>query len=1102
MIISTLEPIAAVADPGPDFRALFESAPGLYLVLKPDFTIVAVSAAYLAATMTRREDILGRGIFEVFPDNPDDPAATGVRNLKASLERVRDTSRPDTMAVQKYDIRRPESEGGGFEERHWSPVNSPVFAPGTRELTYIIHRVEDVTEFVRLKQQGIEQSRVTEALRTRTEQMEGEIFLRAQQLQEANRQLREANARLDQLDQMKTQFFANVSHELRTPLALIIGLADRLANSAERTPDERCDLGIVARNARILLGHVNDLLDVSKLAAGEMRVDYAELDLAALVRLVAGQFDVIAQDKRVGYTLDVPESVQAQADPEKLQRVLLNLLSNAFKFTPAGGAIRCSLRADVAQAVLEVADSGPGIAPEQRAVVFERFRQLESGDTRRFGGTGLGLAIARDFAELHNGSIGIEEAPEGGTLFIVRVPLRAPPGRPLRSVPWQRLLRADALTRKSESEERADTTTAFMATARHDAPLVLVVEDNREMNRFLCEGLGGEFRTLAAFDGREALRQALEAKPDLILTDVMMPEWSGEALVRAVREHHELDITPIVLLTAKADEALRVRLLQSGAQDYLTKPFSMPELLARVRNLTSAKHSREAALQAQERFRALMDSAPDAMVVVDGEGRIVLVNARTETLFGYGRQELIGKPIETLIPERFRGVHTAHRSAYVRAPVLRPMGANLELFARLRNGSEISVEVSLSPIATSAGLQVASTIRDVSDRKRTLEQLREARNEAEKANRAKSTFLATASHDLRQPLQTLSLLNGALRRMVKDADPVEALSQQEVAIGVMSRLLNALLDISKLESGAVKPVLTNWQVITLFDQLRSEFANVAADKGLRLEVESSSVWVRSDLALVGQVLRNLVSNAIKYTHRGTVWLRVRAEGEVVRVEVSDTGIGMAPEELGHIYEEFYQIGVPGNATREGYGLGLSIVSRIVKLLNVKLGVRSEVGKGSTFTLELPAGAATIRASGHPGGGSAARRSAGNAHHILVVEDEPAVVNATRLLLKAEGYRVTTATSLAEAVARLRESADLELVLTDYHLAGNETGKQVISSARAIRGPRFKAVMITGDTSTAVRGSDDENVHFLSKPVDPRELLRLLEQLLASPAQPQ
>ena len=216
----------------PDFQVLFESAPGLYLVLTPALTIVAVSDAYLKATMTKREEILGRGLFEVFPDNPDDPAATGVRNLRVSLDRVLTHRVPDTMAVQKYDIRRPESEGGGFEERYWSPVNSPVLGADGK-IAYIIHRVEDVTEFIRLKQEESEQRRITERLQTRAAEMEAEIFRRTQQVQITER-LRTRAAEMEAEIFRRAQQIQEVNNQLQKELD-----ARKQAEQALRESEER-----------------------------------------------------------------------------------------------------------------------------------------------------------------------------------------------------------------------------------------------------------------------------------------------------------------------------------------------------------------------------------------------------------------------------------------------------------------------------------------------------------------------------------------------------------------------------------------------------------------------------------------------------------------------------------------------------------------------------------------------------------------------------------------------------------------------------------------------------------------------------------------------
>ena len=510
--------------------------------------------------------------------------------------------------------------------------------------------------------------------------------------------------------------------------------------------------------------------------------------------------------------------------------------------------------------------------------------------------------------------------------------------------------------------------------------------------------------------------------------------------------------------------------------------------------------------------RSALDAAPDAMIIIDDSGAIRFANRQVSALFGYRHADLIGRPVESLMPERFRTHHVTHRNGYNASVRVRPMGVGLQLYGQRLDGTEFPVEISLSPIHDSDHVLVAAAIRDVSDRKRVEAELVQARHAADaarevadrarevadRANQGKSRFLATASHDLRQPLQTLALLNGALQRIAMDSTGADAIAQQEQAIGAMTRLLNALLDISKLESGAIKPDPSDFAVSALFEELRREFASLAGNKGLSLKVIPSKDYVHSDPSLVGQILRNLVSNAIKYTRAGWVAVRCRHEQpSFVRIEVLDTGIGIPAEQLPYIYDEFYQVGVSASTTREGYGLGLSIVQRLVKLLDVQLDVSSEVGKGSLFALRLPVGHAAARPA-HRIASEPTPRTTQTQARILLVEDDPAVLNATRMLLRSDGYQVTAAVSMAEALEQATNDPRIDLLVTDYHLRDGETGTQVIAALRAALDRPLKAVLMTGDTSSAIKELPrDPGLRIASKPVNAEELLSLLRTLMSA-----
>ncbi len=454
----------------------------------------------------------------------------------------------------------------------------------------------------------------------------------------------------------------------------------------------------------------------------------------------------------------------------------------------------------------------------------------------------------------------------------------------------------------------------------------------------------------------------------------------------------------------------------------------------------------------------------------------------------------------------------AYRRTFVKSLVmvpirsLDPVGAIGTYWATPHEATQDEVEA-LQALANATALAMENVRfygqleQRVHERTRELEAAREqaqlARESAEQAHRTKSRFLAAASHDLRQPLQSLAMLTGTLRRLVTDPDALEVLEQQEFAVGAASQLVNAILDITKLDSGAIKPEVTDFALAELFDELRREFAVLAGNKGLELHVDSISEFVRTDPALLAQILRNLVSNAIKYTRQGSVSLRCLRKTAGVVLEVRDTGVGIPSEHLPHIFEEFYQVGVSANTKRDGYGLGLSIVTRLVNLLGLQLSVRSEPGTGSVFSLELPASSGVLMST-HAQACARQRHDnrPGERRRVLLVEDDRSVREATRLLLKAEGYEVLSSASPVEALVQAEALRATDLVITDYHLGCAETGLDIIAKLRTRLGSELKVILLSGDTSPSITGLVvDEHMRLARKPVKADQLLQLITDLV-------
>jgi len=670
----------------PDFQTLFESAPGAYLVLTPTLVIGAVSEAYLQATMTRREEILGRHLFDVFPDNPGDATATGMSNLQASLARVLQRRAPDAMAVQKYDIRRPDSEGGGFEERYWSPVNTPILR-ANGEVVYIIHQVEDVTEFVRLKQLGSEQHRITEELRTRTGEMEAEIFRRAQQVQIVNSQLRtELNAR-KQAEQDVERFFA---------LSL-------------------------------------DMLCIAKSDGYFKRVSPAFT-------------------QALGWSTD-----------EMLAKPLLDF-----------------------------------VHPDDRAATLREVeRQVAGGEQ--------------------------------------------------------------------------------------------VLEfDNRYQHK------DGSWRVLS---------------------------WKS-----------------------------------------VPQPDGL--MYAIARDVTDRK-------RAEQQFRALLESAPDAHVIINQTGTITLINSQTEKLFGYSRKELLGQSIERLVPERYRGKHVGHRASFFANPQARAMGTGRELYALRKDGSEFPTEISLNPLETDDGLLVIAAIRDITERKRVQETLRRAHDQLEmrveertaelsKRSRDLETLLYVTSHDLREPLRSIENFSQMVHdRYAKHLDDKGKDFLRRVVHGAqrMDRLMTDLLALSRVQRMELPTEEVDGARIV--EEALRRLADKIKETGATVRVAAPLPRFRANSTWATQGIYNLLTNALKFTRpheapdveiapyqaAGT-----EEPGEVGLV-VRDRGPGVAPEHAERIFQLFQR--AVGREI-EGTGAGLAIVRQVAERHGGRAWVQPREGGGMEFILTFGA----------------------------------------------------------------------------------------------------------------------------------------------------
>ena len=394
-----------------------------------------------------------------------------------------------------------------------------------------------------------------------------------------------------ELDTLKSRFFTNISHEFRTPLTLLLGpIEKRLSVATE--PSDRTELSIMYRNAARLLTLVNQLLELSRLEAGTLKLKAKYQSLPSFIQSIASQFASMADSKSIRFKIEAENPLSLFFDADKMEKIITNLLSNAFKFTQGGGTITLTLnehspseRFKNGYAEIKVIDSGPGIESEHLEKIFDRFYQADSSSTRGYEGSGIGLALTKELVELHRGSISVSSEQGAGSCFTVLLPMGQEHLQPFEID----LTEIEPRTVSYTDEKSVDETDQVIPVQHTSLASVLIVEDNADLRYYLTSNLKNLYNVHEASDGEIGYALALDLIPDLILSDLMMPKMDGLQLCKKLKTNEKTSHIPFILLTAKTEIETKVEGLQLGADDYVAKPFDARELQARINNLIESR---------------------------------------------------------------------------------------------------------------------------------------------------------------------------------------------------------------------------------------------------------------------------------------------------------------------------------------------------------------------------------------------------------------------------------------------------------------------------------------------------------------------------------
>jgi PAS domain S-box-containing protein len=893
---------------------------------------------------------------------------------------------------------------------------------------------------------------------------------------------------LAEIDRAKTAFFSNVSHEFRTPLTLILGsLEDLLARPPDQLARDGYELGAIAHRSGLrLLKLVNTLLDFSRIEAGRVQACYEPTDLGSLTAELASNFQSACDKAGLSLDIDCPALDEpVYVDRDMWEKIVLNLVSNAFKFTHAGG-ITVALHRDGNQVALSIRDTGIGISEGEIPRLFERFHRVEGARGRTDEGTGIGLALVQELIRLHQGSIDVVSSIGRGTIFTVHLPFgraHVPPAQ-IDSACTQipNANRAEAfvsealrwLTDGAEGVE--DRVVPVPQNPGEKRPRILVADDNADMREYLSRALATRYDVTSVSDGKEALVSAAKLHPDLVLTDVMMPNLDGFALLEQLRANPDLQEIPVIVLSARAGEEAKIDGLRMGADDYIVKPFSSRELLARVSSILdlAATRRREAQKLRQEvkqldaRYRLMVDAVTDyAIYMLDPDGIVTSWNAGGRRFKGYDDAEIIGQHFSRFYTEEDQ---TAGLPARALATASRDGKFEGEGWRVRKNGERFWAHVVVDAIRDDNGeiIGFAKITRDVTERHEAQRALENARDRMLQAQKMEAIGQLTGgiAHDFNNLLaailgslellqrrvpkelpQLMRLVDNAVRGAQRGA----ALTQRMLAFARRQELNLEPVDIPALVRGMTELLERSiGPTITIETRFPLGLSRVIADPNqLEMALLNLIVNARDAMPNGGGIIVSARSASVA---RGQI--NDLDPGEYVCLSVIDAGEGMDEGTLARAMDPFFTTKEPGKGT----GLGLPMVHGLAQQSGGRLFLKSRKGEGTTAELWLPTAKGRATVSPKVAAGPE-KRAKTRPLVVVVVDDDSLVLTNMAAMLEDLGHRVFEASSGQQALAILRRESTADLVITDYAMP-KMTGLQLIQQIRA-EWPTMPVILATG-----------------------------------------